>query len=266
MLGALRRFAERVTERSEARPLPPPSIPIVIGEADDADELERGEIGAAEGQYFMIEYRDGRGRISTRRVTVWGIKEGRGAVPLLHCTCHERRAHRSFRADRILSCIDLDGEVHDDVPAFLAETFGMSPATAARTEPKAAPSSVWHRARPVIRHHATLLAALSLSDATMRDEEIVVAVEHCSRVADAAELPLDEDGIGKLERYIRRQRPTREAIWDACEELRRGDAATTRRLLASAVALVDADGVRHDDEIDLLNDIAMELTGVPLVQ
>lgn len=264
MLQALNRFADRLIGDATDRAVPKPPIPIIIGDDDDDDELVDDELGTAEGQFFMIDYRDARGRVTSRRVTVFGIQHGVGLVPLLRCRCHERRAQRSFRVDRILTCYDADGVVYDDVPSFLAETFGLGIAVASRKEGTAA-QNAWSRIRACVKPHAVLLAALSRSDATMRDDEVAVAVEHCRSAASICGFIVEDHEIALLERYIRRQRPTRDNIFAACETMREENPETIRSFLASAVELMDADGRRHPEEIDLLNDVSMEMTGVPLV-
>lgn len=83
------------------------------------------DLGTAEGQSFEIEYCNSEGVHSDRRITVWGLKEGTSGIPMLVARCHKSNKTRTFRTDRIECVIDNSGEVHEDVPAFLHDTFGM---------------------------------------------------------------------------------------------------------------------------------------------
>ena len=114
------RVAEKLGALAESRPVPPPPRPAQLPDADDdatlaTDDAERvpDPDGIAEGQTFMIEYMDSNGDVSTRRITVLEVVTNKRGDPSLKARCHERKALRRFRIDSILSCIDIDGEVHD---------------------------------------------------------------------------------------------------------------------------------------------------------
>lgn len=262
MAMQLDRFADLAARRAQQRPVPEPPVPINIPDDDADEEIGLEEVGVAEGQYFIIEYRDGRGRVSTRRVTVWGIVEGAGGIPKLQCRCHERKATRTFRVDRIRACIDLDGEIFDDVPAFLAETFGMDPRFATR---KIDAGAVWPDIRACIKPYATLLSALSQCDGEMLPDEVAAAVDHCCAVADDAGHSVDREARERMSAYIRRQRPTHESVRDACRHLAEEPPRSIHAFLLAAVRVMDSDGHRHDEERRLLNDLSVELTGVEVI-
>jgi len=231
---------------------------------DDPYE-EDADIGYAEGQSFAIEYRDSKGQLSARRITVWGLKSGIGSVPVLVATCHERRAQRTFRVDRILACVDYDGVVHDDVPAFLSETLGMTEAAATRTS-KPEDAANWSRIRRLVQKEAILLTALSHSDGLMHQLEIEVTLRRCEQIIQKQGLYLNEACLRSLERYLRRLRPTERDIAEALEVVTRSDPRDIISFLTSSVHLIDADGIRHRDEVGLINDVSVELTGLPVVQ
>ncbi|MBW7903000.1 MAG: hypothetical protein H3C26_16075 [Rhodocyclaceae bacterium] len=72
---------------------------------------------------LRITYRTGAGSQTTRdiRLMRYGEWEG-GAILWAHCRL--RRANRTFRTDRVLSCIDLDtGEIIDDLHAWLDDRY-----------------------------------------------------------------------------------------------------------------------------------------------
>ncbi|WP_156122238.1 hypothetical protein [Aureimonas altamirensis] len=243
---------------------PPPPIAVVVPDDDEAGGHIDSDLGYAEGQSFMIEYRDSRGRVTSRRITVFGIKDGKGQVPLLMCRCHERKANRSFRVDRILTCIDYDGEVHGDVPLYLSEAFGMSFAVASRAE-EADERNSWPRVMACIKPHATLLAALSHSDGLMLDEELDEATDHCVWMADHYGFTSSQGFRSKIRAYVKRQKPTRGSVWDACAKLREEDRIAEAEFFRAAIRVIDADGLRHPEEEILINEISIEMTGVAVI-
>lgn len=76
---------------------------------------------------LQIEYRDGAGSRTTRDIGLmkYGAAEG-GAM--LWAYCHFRQANRTFRTDRIITCIDLDsGEIINNLEVWLNEKYQASP-------------------------------------------------------------------------------------------------------------------------------------------
>lgn len=72
-------------------------------------------------------YTDGAGKQTERRVAVSRFG-GLGPDTLVIGRCHTRNATRTFRADRIESCIDEEtGEVIEDVRLYLQEKYDASP-------------------------------------------------------------------------------------------------------------------------------------------
>lgn len=76
---------------------------------------------------LRLKYTDGAGRKSERTVDVRQFG-AMGSNALLIGHCHMRNATRTFRSDRIGSCIDEEtGEVLSDVPAYLQQKYDQSP-------------------------------------------------------------------------------------------------------------------------------------------
>lgn len=266
MQQSFAQFAERLSTRAMGRRVPSPTFTLTLSVEFD-DDPEAVAVAAPEepeGHLFIIDYRDVRGRVTSRRVTVMGVIPGAGGIPLLQCHCHERGADRQFRTDRILTCYDMDGVVHEDVPAFLYQALGLPIAATVRTE-GFEDRNAWPRIRSQVRPHATLLSAISHADDFMCDEEVLVIVDHCEATAGRAEFVFPPDTRELFERYVRRQRPTREAIWRCCDMMRQESPQTVLHFLQSAAAVMEADNFRHPEEVVLLNDMALELTGVPLI-
>lgn len=254
---------ERLARHVAEREIPPSSIPINVPQGED-EMAEGGEtLGYAEGQSFIIEYVDSAGLSSTRRITVFEITQGRAGVPSLMARCHERKATRQFRVDRIRACIDFDGEVHDDVPAFLFDNFGMSLGVATRTSKNDA-AARWLEIRDFIKPDAVVLSALSHSDGHVHELERQDIEQHLTFVAEHAKGLLSDPEIVAIGRFVERLRPTENAISAALETIARRTPDAIMRLLRAAVAVIDADGRRHPAEIAMLDEFCFELTGIRL--
>lgn len=76
---------------------------------------------------LRLKYVDGKGQRTTREVSVRQYGEFGGAA-LIIADCHLRNATRTFRTDRVKSCIDLDtGEVVADLHRWLNARWEASP-------------------------------------------------------------------------------------------------------------------------------------------
>jgi hypothetical protein len=77
--------------------------------------------------HFQIEYIDGNGSQTTRNVRIRQFDNNLyNGIIMAHCEL--RNSTRTFKFDRIKSCIDLEtGEVVSDVRAFLNERYENSP-------------------------------------------------------------------------------------------------------------------------------------------
>lgn len=266
-------------------------VPVALG-ADDAEteryEFEPEEVvpdgaaapadaglGPLEGQTFAIEYVNANGERSLRRISVWAASGGGDGVVYLEARCHERKAMRAFRSDRIVCCIDLDGEVHDDVAGYLYERLGVDvaavPAPVERgsdMEPVAASARPALRGRGVdaaIRPDATLYAAMIASDGVERPAEVDIAVDACLARLSPSSVYATGEGRRRLAKYILGLRPDAAALERACADIRGRDADDVVAVLTTAARIMDADGIRHPDEKDLLNGLAVELTGVEII-
>jgi len=251
--------ADHITQK----PLPPSPVAIALPD-DDPDISENLDaIGAAEGQSFAIEYVDSTKFKSVRRITVWGIVAGSGGIPSLIAFCHERKAQRQFRIDRIQCFIDYDGEVFSDVPTFLVENFGMSAPIASRKGRDL--EDRWRHILDNVRHDAVILAALSRCDGKTVIEEVEIATAYLSKLAEKGGLMLDDAEIASIYRYANRLRPTETAILRSLTHVAELGSRHIEKLLLTAVALVDADGKRHPNEISLINTLAQDLIGTTVI-
>lgn len=272
--------AERLGALAESRPAPPPPRPAQLPDTDDdaalaMDDAERvpDPDGIAEGQTFMIEYMDTKGDVSTRRITVLEVITNKRGDPSLKARCHERKAQRRFRVDSILSCIDLDGEVHDHPVTFLNAALGLDLDPAIQppdrddaeddyTPPK--PPQDWHKINRMIVPHFSVLAALSRSDGTMRDAEVRVARDHCARLAAEEGFPVSDLTLEWIEKSIRRRHPTRGYIKRTMNDMRLWPPHHVTDLLIAALELIDVDGQRDPAEVALVNEISVAVTGMKM--
>jgi tellurite resistance protein len=248
----------------DARPLPAPIREIVVPVDDDPIDIEADVLGYADGQSFMIEYIDSKGRASSRRITVYSIQGGRSGVPSLFARCHERQNTRQFRVDRITCCIDYSGEIHDDVPRFLMENFGMAISSARAKETETGVVR-WQDIIASVRPDAILLSALSRADGKVKTVETNEIVDYLAKQAEREDVFLSDREITSIESYVKRLRPTDESIGRSLEQMMEIGADRVRGFLVAAVKVVEADEIRHPEEIALLNEMSMELIGTGLV-
>lgn len=249
-----------LAELVDSKPLPPIVRGSVLSEDDDSYDRDTETLGYAEGQSFIIEYCDSKGHRSLRRITVYSLVAGAGGVPCLIARCHERKATRQFRIDRVASCSDFDGVIYDDVQAFFVENFGMS-AQAAATGMDKAGEERWGRILDSVRSDAVILACISRADGSVDPREVEVIQRHIGLVAERAEGMLLDTELLALDRYVKRLRPAEAAIVRAIDQLRSRGAAHIQRLVRSCVDVMDVDGRRHAAEMSAINSLSQELLG-----
>jgi tellurite resistance protein len=226
-----------------------------LPDIDEAADFDMDAAREVEGQRFMIEYQDGAGHKSFRRIVLQHVTRKSDGSYLLQAFCLERRAPRTFRADSILSCIDMDGEIFDPRD-FLKDNVGIDPeGDGVDVIDNTRLRALRDHARP----HAQLLAALSRSDGNMHPAEISVARYHCERICDGLEPTLDECEL--LSRRFHRIRPTPEQIDRAIDRMRERPIEEITLFLQAAQRVIEADGRLHPEEINMLNAFAEELTG-----
>lgn len=101
------------------------------GDRADRDAWEGGFWSARDPRNARVnlelEYTDGEGRRSKRRITTHSYDHSLHGGLIL-ARCHLRQAMRSFRIDRVRSAIDTDtGEVVDDLLAHMDAAYARSP-------------------------------------------------------------------------------------------------------------------------------------------
>ena len=121
LLALIAYFVHRRSKRNVPKPFPVDFT--VSSEAEDDDTWEGGMWDARDPRRvaakLQIEYCDAVGNKTTRNVNVREF-DNKLYHGVFMGICELRNAHRTFRFDRILSCIDLEtGEVISDVRRHL---------------------------------------------------------------------------------------------------------------------------------------------------
>jgi hypothetical protein len=220
--------------------------------------MDEGELGSCEGQAFFISYEDAHGIPSERRITVERLSLNTNGVPLLHAWCHERRATRCFRLDRISEVITFDGEVFRPPGRFFVESFGMSPRLACCESPQRV---CLKRILGCFRHHLIILTHMGRTDGKFILAEQGVILDHCCSLAEQSGLAMTEDEEEALRRHVRCLRPSRAMVEAALRGLENDPPKSVVSLLRALRGVVNADGIVHPKEARFLDELKAELLG-----
>ncbi len=237
------------TLRTAAERLPAPRrAPVLPEEDDDADLPEAASWPSTQPMLIELVYVDGRGRRSTRQVTVRAV--GRTAEGYwLRGLCHQRGAMRCFRIDRIEEVVTpLDGQVYENASAFLLDDLLIAGEADAATKGL---DVAFARSADVV----LALAFLARCDGDYADrEQAAIAGVLARRAGDVA---FDATAAA---RRIALLRPDFDDFTAAIGRL----AATpddALELARAAVEVVDADGVVAPEERRILRDLGEILMG-----
>lgn len=251
--------------QSQPQPPIPPNFTITVPDVDSEEEeltpLAPGSVAQAEGQSFIIQYRDASGNESLRRITVWGIRVNQIGIPILVAKCHERNATRCFRVDRIEIVTDFNGEIREPLSEFYRETFGflwpVDPIVVTRTEAQ----ERWAAIRKICRDSGVaLLSVLALSDGEAIPEEIGEILDYAYACCADTGIEVTDAEAERLARYVRQLRPTPRMTQEAIDGLWRSYPAVPSFLRAGA-RVIEADGLIHSEEIAALNEFSVMFTG-----
>jgi hypothetical protein len=275
VVGLLRSFFR---EKSLAQPAPslPPAVRVSVPDDDHAEEVDLsssapplpGSVELAEGQSFVIQYRDASGHESTRAISVWAIRYSKAGIPLLAARCHVRRATRYFRVDRIEAIADLDGVLIEPLSVFLRETFGIvwppaeAPAIDSLNEDIA---EKWSRMRRVCREGGIqLLCAVGLADGEITPDEMGEILDYAQRCCAQSKIEFSDRENSRLRQYVKNLRPTPESIDRALDRLLEGSPSAIASTISACVRVMEADGVLHPAEMKAVEHFTLALTGLPL--
>jgi hypothetical protein len=274
---------------------PPQSVSIDIPDEDaiesdgiDPDQISEKEIdgsgiGFAEGQSFLIEYIDSKGNQSTRRITVWGIKEGAGNCPVLVAKCHERNATRTFRIDRIKTVFDYDGVVQEPLEDFFVETFGMardvlaqalvgpsattSNSTSSKRLSDPSKDERWNTIRATCRKRGVpLLCLIARADSEFHPTELQIIEEYADYYCRAESIDITQEESESLNGYVRRLRPSSKAVTKCLDQASEWTNGEILHFLKTCAHVVKADGHVDKRELDEISFIVRSLTGQELFE
>lgn len=224
-------------------PLPAGRAAYAPYEEEDVPEKDRlVAAGIKEGNACFIIYEDSKGNRSSRRITINGIKEKNGAR-FIYAFCHERKAMRSFRADRIVEVTDLaTGEIHNKKKEIGAAISDVDEKI----------SSPTIKAVREHRDSLNIMAFLSRCDGRQHPAERDVMNEYMMK-----ECFFDDLDSDFLDHYIRRLYPN-EFVFHA--NLQRAQKQKTlKKIMVYGVRLIEADGVIHPKEHELVQKIHADL-------
>ena len=253
----------------------PPLAPTVLLNVPDADHHDEVHIGSpsapgtiehAEGQSFILHYKDADGNMSIRSVSVWGIRHPDSGVPVLVAKCHLRKATRYFRVDRIEAVADFDGVVIEPTSRFLKDTFGLIwPPSDEERRAIDEFQTQWSRLRSVCRDNGTLLlTAVGLADGELVPDEVGAILDFVQQCCARSKFEFGEKEDDRLRLYIRRLRPTTELVDRALDRMERSEPPMIVATLSGCARVMEADGNIHPDEIKMLDKFSLSMTGLPL--
>ena len=253
------------SEQAEVPEIEGFTVEISIHDLDDELEDENNECQDEHNPvadiYTAIEYCAANGELTRRRITMRRI-EFNCSVPSLYAFCHERRAIRQFRTDRIKCFITADGEVIE--PNNFWKSIGVDfDAIEYTPQKRCGETSETNRTKRMLRDQIRILAALSRADGNMRDEEVKAIIEYIEIEVEWDRIDLSEETIAELKAYIKRLRPTAEKVSESLFRLfeepkgkKRIYAKELERFMRAAKNVIDADGVLHETEVEFYNGMA----------
>lgn len=254
-------FFEWIAERARhldanQKPAPQPKDrPIVAPPAVDVQDEEELLQPDEDGQilldevYITIDYRDAANNQTRRRITL--IKASKGPkAPMLSAICHERKAYRHFRTDRIICFIDQDGEIFEPT-SFFRETLLINLASLA-PDKNNTQKGMTHadpaleRARELrdkLRAPLSLLVLAAKADDEFHEEELEVI---CSYIEDelwdlGTDVTIEE--LNQLTALVRIMRPTERTIEKHFATVDMMSSGRRARFNKALTDLIAADGV-----------------------
>jgi hypothetical protein len=234
---------------------------VVIGSLPptDDDEPAQATMQELEPVLTIIDYIDSTGGKSRRRITMRALLPT-GNGPMLRAVCHERKAVRCFRCDRIQCFIEPDGEVIEtqaffrDIMAIDLASYRASAADVSTDRARAA--------RDALRPALSILVAMARSDDEFHVSELRTIAQFAAREVDALRaegrlhLTLEERDNWALSNLIGRMRPTRQALRGYLATALEWHPARLRRLEDAIASVIRADGQESIEELDLMNELS----------
>ena len=245
------------------------------GPATGAERIDDDLFGIS----FAIEYVDSRGGISHRRVTMHDAWRGKDDIVYLRCLCHERKAARTFRFDRIRHVIDIDGVVHQPALYFADELqIDLPPEAAdssAEKEPdlhvdkSSVPKAIVTAPPPdaaekpglvqrrVARDGIRLLIGLARSDGELHPAELEIVLDYVEGRCEREGVGFTDSDRHTLVGYLKRQHPTVDVLQQCLDRMDQESNVEQRHFAVAALALAKADGVEDEAEFAMLRQLGV---------
>ena len=231
--------------------IPQPSTPQVDDGPDMLENVSGRDSVDLEPVFTVIDYVDSKDDHSRRRITLRSLKRGPNA-PILMAVCHERRAIRMFRTDRIEGFIDDDGVVEDTVSFFrntmLIDLSQMRPDPAKENA---------KRLRDQLRPQLSVLVAVARSDDDFHLEELDVILQFVER-----ELPYLSGGeqvtladLDALTPLVAKMRPSADAIPGYVEKILESSKKRLPNFRRALEQVIIADGKVRAEEVSFVEDL-----------
>lgn len=209
-------------------------------DTDDEPDVEGLDPGreAIMGATFAIEYTDAAGKETRRRITALQFKDGS-----LMARCHERRALRNFRLDRITCVIDRQGVIYGTEEFFQLIDFPLD----------------HFRGDYIYVPGLQMLTAVAFADGWMCPPEAECILQYCAHLCENHGIIID----GRLERQMIRHisglYPARAAVDASFKRMRTMSPADRRLLFRYAVDVMNADSIQHPAEFAAIAAMKAEL-------
>lgn len=214
---------------------------------------------ATEPLFCMIDYTDAGGTRTRRRITIRQIVSDPENV-WVAAYCHERKAARKFRLDRIRHFITQDGEAIDP-DTFMRMMCGFAPNVVQTDAAKDATKRSLKSFNDNIRPALTVLVAASRSDDHVHNEEVDAIMLYAERAAQhmvrAGRIPAMPDlaVFDALPDRINRTRPVRDDVAKAMLRIFDWNEDRFDRFAQALKHVIRADGVITQGESAFLADI-----------
>jgi len=223
------------------------------------------EVIDLENMFCVIEYIDAKGEKTRRRITMSSLHNGPTGL-IVHAICHERKAIRHFRVDRIFSVISAEGEVLQ-TRDFFSDLLGIEIAIAQQTSKDHS-----HAGQPLklltardlrerLRAPLSILVCAAIADHELHIEEIdriqiyaeseIFALHKEGRISETPTLEV----MDQLCKMISGMRPQRRSMRGYIEKVCEWPEHRVRRLTKALGQVIVADGKIVPEEYAFMDEM-----------
>lgn len=194
--------------------------------------------GILSGSVIGIEYVDSKKKSSVRQVSISRLSE-----KYLFGFCYLRKRVRQFRLDRIQAIFDVDGVVYTPDDFFAQFKFELEQGSL-----KDEVIKNWE-------DHMRVLVALSRSDGRFHTNERKEILAYVSKLCEDNNQKWDPTLEDDISRYLKRLYPRFSVVEKCLTRIAEQPAHLKRQFMQAVQKVIDADGIRKTEELNLLSDI-----------